>query len=238
MKRRISILIGSALTLALLLASCGPAAPAATPVPAPAPVSPPTQPAVPAPAPTAAPAPAPTPAAAPASATTSAPAPPPTPTPTPPRITTPAPAPPVVAPVPPPAVVYTVMTATKPAVGEYLVDGKGMTLYYLSQDSVGKSTATASVIALWPIFNAGTFSVVSSLAAGDFGSVTRDDGQRQAAYKGWPLYYYSGDRSAGDILGNGIGGIWFVVNPASFPPSKSTPPATSPAGSSGYDYSY
>jgi predicted lipoprotein with Yx(FWY)xxD motif len=48
---------------------------------------------------------------------------------------------------------------------------------------------------------------------GDFGAITREDGKRQTTYKGWPLYYYAGDKAPGDVLGQGLGNVWFVANP-------------------------
>jgi predicted lipoprotein with Yx(FWY)xxD motif len=47
---------------------------------------------------------------------------------------------------------YTIMTMTKIGLGNYLVDAKGMTLYYYANDSTGKSNASDAVIANWPIF--------------------------------------------------------------------------------------
>ena len=40
--------------------------------------------------------------------------------------------------------------------GDYLVDGNGMTLYYFTKDSPGVSNASAAVIANWPVFYAAT----------------------------------------------------------------------------------
>ncbi|MCR4308686.1 MAG: hypothetical protein NUW14_01475 [Deltaproteobacteria bacterium] len=38
-------------------------------------------------------------------------------------------------------------------------------------------------------------------------------GKRQTTYKGWPLYYFAGDKAPGDVLGHAVGNVWFVVNP-------------------------
>jgi predicted lipoprotein with Yx(FWY)xxD motif len=32
-------------------------------------------------------------------------------------------------------------------------------------------------------------------------------------YKGWPLYYYAGDASPGDVNGDGLNNLWFVAKP-------------------------
>jgi predicted lipoprotein with Yx(FWY)xxD motif len=119
---------------------------------------------------------------------------------------------------------YTIMTMTKTGIGDYLVDAKGMTLYYFTKDTAGKSSATAPVIANWPIFYAASIVVPSNLNASDFGTTAGFDGQMQTTYKGWPLYYYIKDQAAGDTVGQGVGGIWFVINPQSVP----LPPSSAP----------
>jgi predicted lipoprotein with Yx(FWY)xxD motif len=116
-----------------------------------------------------------------------------------------------------PAPSYTVTTMNKAGIGDYLVDGKGMTLYYFTRDTAGKSNATAPVIANWPIFYAANVVIPSNLNASDFGSITGFNGQIQTTYKGWPLYYYIKDQAPADTLGQGIGGVWYVINPQSVP---------------------
>jgi hypothetical protein len=66
------------------------------------------------------------------------------------------------------------------------------------------------------------------LNAADFSSITRSDGKEQTTFKGWPLYYYAKDRKPGDSLGEGENGMWFVVNPFSFPPTPGLTPSASP----------
>ena len=112
---------------------------------------------------------------------------------------------------------YTVMTASNTALGTYLVDGSGRTLYYFTKDSAEKSTAGEAIILVWPIFYKSDLKVSEDLNAADFGTITRDDGKAQTTYKGWPLYYYAPDTAPGDTRGQGIGGVWFVVNPSTTP---------------------
>ncbi|HEX7365039.1 MAG TPA: hypothetical protein VF366_07740 [Dehalococcoidia bacterium] len=116
-----------------------------------------------------------------------------------------------------PTPAYTVMTTSKADVGDYLVDAKGMTLYYFTKDTTGISNATAPVIANWPIFYAANVVIPSGLNAADFGTISGFNGQMQTTYKGWPLYYYVKDLKAGDTVGQGVGGVWYVINPASTP---------------------
>jgi len=101
----------------------------------------------------------------------------------------------------PTAAAFTINIASKANIGNYLVDSKGMTLYYFTKDTIGKSTAVGATLQAWPLFNSATFTVPSSLSAADFGTITRDDGAKVTTYKGWPLYYFAKDLAAGDILG-------------------------------------
>jgi len=113
---------------------------------------------------------------------------------------------------------YTIMTMNLPGGGgDYLVDGSGRTLYYFTRDSAGKSSANEAVLLLWPIFYTAQIKFPSNLNAADFSSITRQDGEMQTTYKGWPLYYYAADSQPGETKGQGVGGVWFVVNPATIP---------------------
>lgn len=97
--------------------------------------------------------------------------------------------------------------------GSILTDGNGNTLYFFSLDADGKSACTAGCLALWPVsYNAGT-TFGAGLTASDFSSITRSDGSKQSTYKGWPLYTYSGDATAGAVNGDGFQGVWFVAKP-------------------------
>ena len=49
--------------------------------------------------------------------------------------------------------------------------------------------------------------------AADFGTITREDGQKQTTYKGMPLYYFAGDKAAGEVKGQGVKDVWYVAAP-------------------------
>jgi predicted lipoprotein with Yx(FWY)xxD motif len=121
---------------------------------------------------------------------------------------------------------YTVNLSTGSSLGQYLVDGSGMTLYWTTADAPGTSNISGATLSLWPVFFTPSISVPPSLNASDFGSITRSDGTMQTAYKQWPLYYYSADKSAGDAFGQGVAGIWFVVNPAAGSPQAAAASTT------------
>ncbi len=120
---------------------------------------------------------------------------------------------------------YTIMTANNSSVGTYLTDSRGMTLYHLTTDE-GKNMSTctsAGCKGSWPLFYNASLKVPPNLNSRDFGNITTN-GNKQTTYKGWPLYYFTGDKKNGDINGQGKGGVWSVVDPNSpntFPTSFS-----------------
>jgi predicted lipoprotein with Yx(FWY)xxD motif len=115
---------------------------------------------------------------------------------------------------------YTVMIGTNKDVGNYLVDGNGNTLYYFTKDTTGQSDCNGNCIKNWPAFSVSSIVVPSALNASDFGTITRADGTPQVTYKGFPLYYFVRDKNRGDVTGQGVGSIWYVVDPDKFPPKR------------------
>ena len=96
------------------------------------------------------------------------------------------------------------------AKGKALVDTKGMTLYILDRDTApGKSTCNAQCATNWPPLMASA----DAKAAGAWTVIVRDDGGKQWAYKGKPLYFWKDDKKAGDILGDGRNNVWHIAAP-------------------------
>jgi predicted lipoprotein with Yx(FWY)xxD motif len=106
----------------------------------------------------------------------------------------------------------TVMTSQS-SLGTILVDGDGMTLYMFMPDKAGPSTCEGECLATWPALTgpatAGTGADQSLLAT----ATRADDGTAQVTYNGWPLYHYAADKAAGDVNGQGVKDIWYVVDP-------------------------
>jgi predicted lipoprotein with Yx(FWY)xxD motif len=111
-----------------------------------------------------------------------------------------------------------VKIAEKPGIGKYLTDSKGMTLYWFENDTVDHSACTGSCVGNWPIFYREKVAPANGLSAGDFGTITREDGAKQTTFRGYPLYFFKGDSKPGDTNGNKKIDRWYVVNPDSFPP--------------------
>ena len=91
-----------------------------------------------------------------------------------------------------------------------LVDAKGMVLYTFDNDKeAGKSACNGNCLVNWPALMANA----DSGNMGDWTVVTRDDGAKQWAYKGKPLYYFVMDKAAGDKSGDGRGMVWHIAKP-------------------------
>jgi predicted lipoprotein with Yx(FWY)xxD motif len=115
---------------------------------------------------------------------------------------------------------YSVTVSTSPKLGNYLVDENGKSLYWFTKDSVGQSACSGDCIKAWPAFTASSIVVPSALNAADFGTIARADGTTQTTYKGYPLYYWFKDTKRGDTTGQDVGKVWYVIDPARFPPAK------------------
>lgn len=105
------------------------------------------------------------------------------------------------------------MADTAPA---KLADGvltgpNGMTLYTFDKDATGsgKSVCNGPCATNWPPLMATDM----DKAQGDYSVITRDDGKKQWALKGKPLYYWVKDSKPGDKTGDGVGNAWRLVKP-------------------------
>ncbi len=88
-----------------------------------------------------------------------------------------------------------------------MVNSAGMTLYTFDKDTAdsGKSACNGPCAALWPAVPA------DAMVGGDYSVVTRDDGSKQLAYKGKPLYMFSKDQKPGDMTGDNFKDVWHVI---------------------------
>jgi predicted lipoprotein with Yx(FWY)xxD motif len=96
--------------------------------------------------------------------------------------------------------------------GTIVVDGKGMTVYVFDKDTAGngKSVCEGDCLVAWPAVVGGADTKAGGIT-GEIGSITRADGTKQLTLNGWPLYYYKGDAAKGDVTGQGVGSVWWVV---------------------------
>ena len=109
------------------------------------------------------------------------------------------------------------LTAGQSAFGRILFDGRGFVLYAFTRDPRGKSVCVRGCARAWPPYLVKTRPHAGSgVKAGLLGTTKRASGGLQVTYAGRPLYYYVGDRRAGQILCQNVtefGGAWRVIRP-------------------------
>lgn len=93
--------------------------------------------------------------------------------------------------------------------GKTLVDTKGMTLYVYDRDTGSKSSCTGMCAQNWPPLAA----AADAKNSGHWSVITRDDGSKQWAYRGKPVYHWSKDTKPGDVTGDGVAGAWHAARP-------------------------
>ena len=93
--------------------------------------------------------------------------------------------------------------------GGMLTGSNGMTLYTFDKDMPGKSNCNGPCATNWPPL----YAKDGETASGDYSILTREDGKKQWALKGKPLYFWSKDQKAGDKTGDGFNSVWHVATP-------------------------
>ena len=98
----------------------------------------------------------------------------------------------------------------KTAKRNVLPDAKRMSLYTFDKDMDGKSACNGPCATNWPALKA----EAGDAASDGYTIITRDDGSRQWAHKGKPLYTFAKDTKPGDITGDGfLNGAWHLATP-------------------------
>jgi predicted lipoprotein with Yx(FWY)xxD motif len=92
-----------------------------------------------------------------------------------------------------------------------LTGANGMTLYTFDKDvaGAGKSVCNGPCAVNWPPLAA----TDADSASGDYNVIVRDDGKKQWAYKGKPLYFWIKDQKTGDKTGEGVNNVWRAAKP-------------------------
>ena len=122
------------------------------------------------------------------------------------------------------------VSAQMGALGNYLTDGSGKSLYLYTPDTSSTSTCYGQCIAFWPaLLTTGAPKAGTGATAGMLGTSPRTDGTTQVTYNGHPLYYLKGDKAAGDTSGQGKAGTWYLVTPVGTQIGGTASAAASPA---------
>ena len=97
---------------------------------------------------------------------------------------------------------------------QIVVDAEGRTLYVFLADTGSDSTCYDDCEGSWP-----PLTVEGEPIAGDgidasmLGTTEREDGSVQVTLDGHPLYHFAADETPGDMNGQGVGDVWYVVSP-------------------------
>ena len=99
--------------------------------------------------------------------------------------------------------------------GPHLADSQGRSLYVYMLDEGGVSACTDEVCTRnWPPYVVeGEVSAGEGVDAALVGTYERPDGSVQVTYNGWPLYYNARDEAEGDIRGQALGEVFYLMAP-------------------------
>jgi predicted lipoprotein with Yx(FWY)xxD motif len=102
--------------------------------------------------------------------------------------------------------------------GPIVTDGDGFTIYQYDADTQGsgESACSGSCLDNWPPVPGSEAPNIAGIS-GEVGTITGTNGNPQLTLNGWPLYYFAGDVNPGDINGEAVGGVWWVLSPAGEP---------------------
>jgi len=98
--------------------------------------------------------------------------------------------------------------------GKILVGDKGMTLYIFTKDVPDQSNCSGDCLKKWPpLKTLGKPNLGAGVDASLISTASLPDGSMILTYNKMPLYYFAGDAAAGDVKGEGVGSVWFVISP-------------------------
>jgi len=108
------------------------------------------------------------------------------------------------------------LTVAQSSAGQIVVAGQGLSVYYFTKDTKdsGTSACTADCLLAWPPVTSTTATPTVDGVTGKVGTIPTADGKMQVTINGMPIYYYAKDKAAGDITGQGVGGVWYLVAPS------------------------
>jgi predicted lipoprotein with Yx(FWY)xxD motif len=115
----------------------------------------------------------------------------------------------------PPQAEPTISVVTDPKLGKILVGDKGMTLYMYTKDGPDTINCAGDCLVSWPpLFTSGKPNLGPGVDPKLVGTAKLPDGKLVVTYNKMPLYYWIKDVKAGDVTGQGVGKVWYVVSPA------------------------
>ncbi|MBT2471176.1 hypothetical protein J7E97_25780 [Streptomyces sp. ISL-66] len=105
--------------------------------------------------------------------------------------------------------------AKDPKLGDHIVDGNGMSVYRFKPDTAWPmvSKCEGDCVAKWPVVPPVARADAKGIIEKNYLVLDRPDGQKQQTVNCWPVYTFTGDKKAGDVNGQGVGGTWYAVAP-------------------------
>ncbi|MGE5138737.1 MAG: hypothetical protein ACM3JD_04685, partial [Rudaea sp.] len=98
--------------------------------------------------------------------------------------------------------------------GRFVADENGRSLYIYTQDTKNTSNCYGKCEVAWPpLLTTGQPTLGDGIDQTLLGTTKRKDGSTQVTYNGMPLYYWFKDAVPGDVTGQRVGGVWFVIGP-------------------------
>ena len=109
----------------------------------------------------------------------------------------------------------TVQVREHPTFGDILVGPEGMTLYNFDADTQGEpeSACYDDCADAWPPLTVDGMPTAGQGVTAELTTFERDDGTTQVAAAGWPLYYFAADEEPGDVEGQGVNDVWWLLEP-------------------------
>jgi predicted lipoprotein with Yx(FWY)xxD motif len=127
----------------------------------------------------------------------------------------------------------TMKTTLSSALGSsILVNSSGRTLYHDAAEKKNTVKCLAVCLKEWIplVVTAGAKPVAGTgVTAAKVGVLKRPDGKMQVTYAGLPLYLFAGDSKAGDVNGQGVGGVWHAIAPTGVVITKAAKAASTPS---------
>ena len=115
----------------------------------------------------------------------------------------------------PAAAAGTRITVSASEFGPMLWGPKRQAIYVFQRDGFKRSRCSGQCAQAWPpVYTAGKPLAGKGARRLLLGTIRRGDGRLQVTYRGRPLYFYVGEKQAGQILCQNVaefGGLWLVV---------------------------
>lgn len=105
--------------------------------------------------------------------------------------------------------------ANNDQMGWFVTNDEGLPLYRYDKDvpKPSKSNCEGECAKAWKPVLADKTPMATGVDPISMGVLTRPDGTKQLTIQGWPQYTFAEDKVAGDMKGQGKGGVWFVTAP-------------------------